>query len=368
MSKLIAARDSGFSRSRKTLAVGAVVAIGLAITAQGFTLRDDDALVLPQQVADSAVALVTAKPLNGVCPTFREGKLISVRKRVALRQNFIEDCDVSLTIFAMDRAVFVGHPENHWTDAAEDLTVGPLDPALTVPLVIWNGTGKSLQAFASIAVADIDRANSVLSKERAGIVLERQPDIRSFEPRRGYDIKFGCNALGDSLGFAIDASALNVVYLNHFVDTDRDGNETSNTMSGYACIRPDQPPAVVLLSLESGNDLTLAHEIGHTLGLSSEEFPISPGGGHTTGRAGFDEKNLMWRSVLPHSDPRTRIAEGQIFRFHVDRRSWINRTGLRTSKLQLVCQEEKKDGALEEQQKPPDAKPCLRLSAGEEGT
>ena len=63
---------------------------------------------------------------------------------------------------------------------------------------------------------------------------------------------------------------------------------------------------------------TLAHELGHTLGL---RVPYS---GHTLLVEGFGSSNLMWpyESDASHA-PRASYSLGQVFRINLDSRSWM---------------------------------------------
>jgi len=88
------------------------------------------------------------------------------------------------------------------------------------------------------------------------------------------------------------------------------------------------------------------------MGFSEAEYPSYPFG-HTDGLAGFDQTSLM----TPFENAtvglsRDYLSLGQLFRAHVDRRSWANRSGLRVGDVRL-CQEDRAADS-----------PCPRLNLG----
>ncbi len=78
-------------------------------------------------------------------------------------------------------------------------------------------------------------------------------------------------------------------------------------------------PNVILINHTWALTTTLAHEIGHALGL------ISPSSGHTTYIDGFIRDNLMSTTADVGNDYRHRLSLGQLYRIHVDGRSWLRR-------------------------------------------
>jgi hypothetical protein len=345
--------------ARRWLAGSAAGTLGLA-AALGFS-RDTDALRVKPSILDTAAVLVTARTAGGQCPTFRTGELHALVDRVKLERNYVSSCPPhSLTVFGVDRAVMVGEPETTWSDAIQELRVTALPPPLTIELQVWDATGRD-SVLDGIVDADIREANDVFRRRRAGIVLERKPGIKVFRPHQPYAIKHDCDSVDSILGFEPDPARLNVVYLEGFVDSD-DGSPS--TARGYACPRHQRPSPVVFLSRKNANDLTLAHEIVHVLGHSSEEFKKS-GGAHTDER-GFPSNNLMSRTAGSGHDPRTGFSLGQIFRVHLDSRSWVNRAKLRGGAFALTCKDEDPTGVLIDSLTVDGLDPCPRLITGVE--
>ncbi|MEO8621045.1 MAG: hypothetical protein ABI625_08260 [bacterium] len=83
---------------------------------------------------------------------------------------------------------------------------------------------------------------------------------------------------------------------------------------GYFCA-----PNVILIGHGWALQTTLGHELGHALGL------IAPSWGHTDNVAGFIRDNVMSTDAASGQDARFRLSLGQLYRMHIDGRSWLRR-------------------------------------------
>lgn len=157
-----------------------------------------------------------------------------------------------------------------------------------------------------IAKDDIKAADSLLDESRAGIALDL---IQSETIDTADEVKIANCPAGDTVTAAHDVSGvLNVYYVNDM------GN-----YRGRACDRHDtRKQDVVYVVSPRHQSTTLAHEIGHALGL------FLPGQGHTDKIGGLDRTNIM-TSGDQDTDPagRHRLTVGQVFRMNADSASWL---------------------------------------------
>ncbi|MEP7001781.1 MAG: hypothetical protein ABI969_14940 [bacterium] len=78
-------------------------------------------------------------------------------------------------------------------------------------------------------------------------------------------------------------------------------------------------PNVILMGHGWALQTTLGHELGHALGLMAPSF------GHTDNVAGFIRDNVMSTDAALGQDARFRFSLGQLYRMHIDGRSWLRR-------------------------------------------
>jgi len=89
-----------------------------------------------------------------------------------------------------------------------------------------------------------------------------------------------------------------------------------NDLRGLFCA-----PNVILLSFHAAVSTSFVHEVSHLLGLLAQDF------GHTDTVSGFQRDNVMsgYTGTGPGDDMRFRLTLGQVYRMHVDGRSWLRR-------------------------------------------
>jgi hypothetical protein len=193
---------------------------------------------------------------------------------------------------------------------------------IDIPLRLVIGV-PAPDAKAAGAAASVDRlvSDDVLAMARAGLRTTLDPADSLEIPIA--DERLSCAtipAAGDPA--APIATRLNIYYVPAVTDA---GTE----VRGVWC-----PPNVVLVSTGFRLPHTLAHEMGHALGL------IEPASGHTGLVAGFHSDNLMSSGASAGADFRTQVSVGQIYRMHRDGRSWLNRIsmpGLVPAPFACVC-------------------------------
>jgi hypothetical protein len=168
----------------------------------------------------------------------------------------------------------------------------------------------------------MDEANGLYAMNRAGIVFKSLSTL-AYSPTQGTVIGEGCvNAAGLAQAGAslYDPGAINVYYVSKV-----DG---SNYLFGYNCYAKSIVVGgsnaiaenIIYLSLASRPTTTLAHELGHALGLRGSV-------GHTFGVPGFTNRNLMMSGLdLATQNLQDHFSLGQGYRMSLDQLSWLNHT------------------------------------------
>lgn len=194
------------------------------------------------------------------------------------------------------------------------IVAGSMDislPDLTsIPLRIWLvGFESQVDTMEEVRNRMLDKAYPVFSALGIGFTLDTASaflDPSALTPH--------CNSADViSMNPAIyDGSKINVYFVAHY------GNIQGLTPANNCWMKAH--PEIAFLSWKNVNltDPTLAHELGHALGLI---HPKSLGG-HTYAIAGFDAYNLM----ATNTDV-TSATVGQLYAMNFSSDSWINRSG-----------------------------------------
>jgi hypothetical protein len=296
------------------------------------TLKLDPTVPVP-------VALIDAQPFGKTCSEGNDMKF-AIAGTAHLNVNLTTGCPSKLAIFTVGHALQFeractgaanqqaasaqpgdeGCALDPWSNRSDSVVREQPPAPLAMHLAIWyrvkapgltsgDGDPRSEGAIASGIATDIFRVR------RAGIVLEIDAESGDLGAETVFHVTdAACSTAEEELRFTARPDRVNVVYVQelHF----------GGRIRGLTCARPGMSP-IVLIDWIKDADATLAHELGHVLGLSSQEFPDHPYG-HTTGLTQFDDSNLMSPFERPLRD-RDYLTLGQVFRFNVDNRSWINR-------------------------------------------
>jgi hypothetical protein len=198
-----------------------------------------------------------------------------------------------------------------------------LEPRIEVPLTIWVTSQADLEEFAK---NDLDVLEAIYAKNRVGVQF-----IRDIRP-----------VWHDSDAVTLIKSAIDLddprfpqgrcVNLSELQRSDWYNRDTLNVyytgrpFGGRNCAISETPTPEVCRGADyvagDGNitlmgrltdPSVLAHEIAHALGLRP-----GPCGGHTTGRTGFTENNVMWEGV----EGRAHFSLGQVFRMNTHHDIW----------------------------------------------
>jgi hypothetical protein len=232
--------------------------------------------------------------------------------------------------------------ELKWKDKGARFLVTPTPPLLiktTIFLAVDEAAGAAASAAQpndlprsaqDLAELDVSRANMIFETSRAGIRIDPQYKKLSFTPdlpiRVGADpydcvLAFNLPSNPAKSDYAYDSSGISVYYVDRInfpmdpVQPRVRGIECHHWYSGNPNV--GDPPGrgpVVFISYSHHSPVTLAHEIGHALGLNDEEGRIS-------------NRDVM-NNLLPDgplgADARSNLTVGQAFRMNVWDDSWLN--------------------------------------------
>jgi hypothetical protein len=282
----------------------------------------------PADVILDAHAKADPSPPDCVAKADRQ---YSVAGLAVLSDNLTAGCTNEVAVFAASRAPLVTRlAHDLWTDASDLLKPGPLPAPIAQPVHVWYFVADP--DAATRGAVQTEYATWIFEHNRAGIAVEitAEHQMESLD----YSPSGSCADIEDVLtGFVATAGAFHIVYVE---DITNPWNHR-----GYACLADDQRGEIVVMSYAQAQDATLAHEISHQLGFSIPPFPLGYAG-HVNDyppSEGFTGTNVMWVFDPPQSiDGRVHLTLGQVYRMHVDERSWLNRASLRTAGHTAPCQ------------------------------
>jgi hypothetical protein len=235
-------------------------------------------------------------------------------------------------------------------DPADEVT----GPSL-VPVKIWTAaltnahTGNAYGPGELLGIAhdDLKLANEIFAANRAGVRFEVRGETElavnvEVAPDVGTVVVNGTDVLATPVN--VCTSVAQSAQLDISAPTSMSSSSSSAITitpgkvvhlfyvdflsgAGFSCIDAD----VIFINEGTRVPTTLAHELGHKLGLRDPDiYPVPTDGiGHTDyGNAKkllFSGENLMWRGIVSTwQAPRRHISLGQIFRIHADgTRSWL---------------------------------------------
>jgi len=285
-------------------------------------------------LADPALLLYSGKEGNN-CVEY-EGAVAD--PTVTLHDVSIDSgCQVEFDGFAPARGAyavgvdFSNPASDDFLEAA--MVAGSMDislPSLTsIPLKIWLvGFGSQADTMEEVRDRMLNKAYPIFSVLGIGF---------SFDTASAFldqsELTAHCNSADViSMNPAIyDASKINAYFVADY------GNIQGLTPANNCWMKSH--PEILFLSWKNVNltDPTLAHELGHALGLINPKAL----GGHTYAVPGFDAYNLM----ATNTDV-TSATVGQLYAMNFSSESWINRSGsLFTKPVVRTCQDSWGTGA-----------------------
>jgi len=292
----------------------------------GGTLSDTSVVTItPLSTAPDKVTLTNQVPATGSATVLIDGPRSSgcANDDVFLGAGSIDvgsllapksTCPAEVAVFSSGNAMALDTAVKTWTNNGGDVRPETLKPPIRVPVVIWvdtlvpSGTNGPLDDLKDAMVYFLDNKAGVDFDTTAGTVKT----VASATARR--TIGYSCDSASAARrGNYYLAGVLNVYYV-HDIHLGA-SYDKSTAPRGWNCVDHGAPNQLYVSMIDRANT-TLAHEIGHALGLQV------PYNGHTDWLQGFDESNLMWsyQDVID----RDHIALGQAYRISADSNSWLN--------------------------------------------
>jgi hypothetical protein len=281
----------------------------------------EDQIVLSQATpADAAVAVLDARRRGGSCLNdalfqgsgpFAVGDLITPG-----------GCASELTVFARGRALLRINPS--WSDGV-DTVVAPRGPSLRRVEVDVYVVSSGMNS-ANWARLDLVRAGTLFDDSRVGLSFDSSKFVTSTSLTNADKATIGDNC---QQADALKGSSLyNPNRINVYVIPSIT-SEGLNTWRGYNCWEkkppgnPDGTPNIIYISVSWHSPTTLAHELGHALGLRGK---VGHTGGPDSRMDGFESTNLMWKGLDGDgTKAQDWFSLGQAFRMNADTHSWLNR-------------------------------------------
>jgi hypothetical protein len=320
-----------------SLAGAAPVTLEAVVSATVGALTSDPSAAIDVNPTGGGPDHVVAKHTAGSPPSFalvngvprNSGSCIEVAVAFVSASpvgDFGGDCtpDSYVAVFSSDWAMELRPPA--WTSSSDEVTVENQQvPTLPVPVAVWIAVadepedGLSLQELqdqtTERALLDVQYTNALLRANRAGFALKVET---GFPQTQAGSLAFhSC-----SIPFNAKSGVLNIYFVNTL----------SGLKNGRSCPRYGAED-FILIALHH-NNVTLAHELGHVLGLM---FPFE---GHTNAIRGFDNTNVMKDALDDIAlAGRSHLSLGQLFRMNTEPGSWLNQpaAGVRAGRPTAMC-------------------------------
>ncbi len=295
--------------------------MGLAVVSLGWVAVSDVANVGSVEDVPGPDAVFLVDGRIGTACVNDKVSLYGVGALAGLSLASSSACRSEVAVFTHDHAMWL-QDRVAWPDLGEGVTDVLLQPLVKPALNVWVPTSSSWTSdegldAATWAKVSVTIAKSVFGRNRVGMTFNRS--VREYTGGQEGTVGNGCThaaaviAAGPPL---YRPNAVNVYYVKTIEDYHR----------GYTCFESGAANVVyVALTATPEVTTTLAHELGHALGLQGNVGHINPGEFGATSSFVAPEENLMYNTTtLDIASGQWRFSLGQAYRMNVATRSWIN--------------------------------------------
>lgn len=276
-----------------------------------------------EQAVTDASALVTAVQASGGCLNFAPTQSLTFANLVAFDDSCTPGANEEIVGIAPAYAMALrsGSPaqERLWTDQLGEVREVEMPATLAMPVKAWTIAGGEATAK-DMASNGVAVANAILAARQLGIRLELSDVVGVVAPGATSQVGDLCRVA--STAAPGDGGAINLFYFDD-IDTDYAGYWCGFPASLVAAAYRDH--GAILVSFNEADPGTVAHEIGHALGL------LHTGEGLDPELPGFTPGNLMWNSVSRHSvsadtpsGDLPHLTLGQAYRAAFGQESYLN--------------------------------------------
>jgi hypothetical protein len=277
----------------------------------------NDKVMLPSGLKKAVVLVRGERPSGGCLDAQVEASLssFSVGDLVAPTR-----CPSEVAVFSQNRGMTIQHP--NWSAADNTVNLSPGPPRLIVELNVYVATDD--ENAAKRTAADITRAVRLFKENRVGIRYSAVHFVKAASASDRNTIGAGCANAGalKSAGLPLfDPTRVNLYVVDlvaEMIDT-----TVVDSWRGYNCYEHGAEN-IIYLSVGWRSPTTLAHELGHLLGLRD---PCGhPGFGAAASVAGFTSSNIMWSELSDsEAEAQSHFSLGQAYRMNTEEQSWLNR-------------------------------------------
>lgn len=247
----------------------------------------------------------------------------------------------------------VGSDPGPWKPGQDKVDADPLESAGGRYLSVVVGVEDLGRVVQGVPVRDWVRAEAeaafdLLDKNRVGLELEFldvfEHDLK--DPATGdplpAEVPRDCGAVDTYIPGSVSSAQGKVLYVLYAPDILATSTATvPEHRTGWACRPPTtvggEDSRVIFLSWAETFPVTLTHELGHVLSLTTGL--VEGASGHVNGLEGFDHANVMWSaSGLVYGSTRAHLTLGQIYRMNAHEESWANTVALPGWGFRRACQ------------------------------
>jgi hypothetical protein len=322
--------------ARRKLAVAGLMAVWSGAGAPDpsvvpAVLTDDKIVITGGKERDAVMSLVHGQNVSDACP---DGAAIAGRGTHTIT-NVSPPSACQVTVFSKPHRVIEVTPP--WTNGSDAVPVTLAGALPKVELAVFVATNDP--SADSVAHADVAKARRLFRRNRVGLSLKESNFVSAGALTAAQIAVIGDKGCEKADAIVqnfrpYDRSRINIFFVEKIGIADWRGYNCVDTMTGNSSPKPN----IVFVSLGSRTPATLAHELGHALGLQGPTGHTGPPGmwGVDKAMTGFTSTNIMWTGLNADEGAQQKhLSLGQAYRMNATNESWLHATGAAVSGIVL---------------------------------